>query len=239
MRLIYSWPFNLRMISNEQGADTLIWLASTTPGVDWVSGGYYSRRKPDRCRGPPPTPTWPASCGTAAPSWSPRSSEAERLGGPSGRPDRRGIRIGTGPRIQSMSIDQDAANISAEAFVQLTTFRRNGEPVATPVWIATDSDGAPIITTVDGTGKVKRLRHTPEVLLRPCSRRGVVEPGAPTVRANATIVDDRDQVARVVEAVQTKYGLEYRIFMIIERLVARRARPRVILRLDALVAQPG
>lgn len=29
----------------EQGADQLVWLASTTPGVDWASGEYYSRRR--------------------------------------------------------------------------------------------------------------------------------------------------------------------------------------------------
>jgi NAD(P)-dependent dehydrogenase (short-subunit alcohol dehydrogenase family) len=29
----------------EQGADQLVWLASSTPGVDWLSGEYYSRHK--------------------------------------------------------------------------------------------------------------------------------------------------------------------------------------------------
>ena len=29
----------------EQGADQLVWLASTTPGVDWASGEYYAKGK--------------------------------------------------------------------------------------------------------------------------------------------------------------------------------------------------
>lgn len=29
----------------EQGAEQLVWLASSTPGIDWQSGEYYSKRK--------------------------------------------------------------------------------------------------------------------------------------------------------------------------------------------------
>ncbi|EJF08112.1 SDR family NAD(P)-dependent oxidoreductase [Pontibacter sp. BAB1700] len=36
------------MISPEQGADTLIWLISTTPGKDWQDGQYYYKRRPGR-----------------------------------------------------------------------------------------------------------------------------------------------------------------------------------------------
>jgi NAD(P)-dependent dehydrogenase (short-subunit alcohol dehydrogenase family) len=33
------------LITPAEGADTLIWLATSKPGIDWVSGGYYSKRK--------------------------------------------------------------------------------------------------------------------------------------------------------------------------------------------------
>lgn len=33
------------LLSPEQGADTLVWLATTTPGVDWIPGDYYAKRK--------------------------------------------------------------------------------------------------------------------------------------------------------------------------------------------------
>lgn len=32
------------MLTNEQGADTLVWLATTKPGVDWTPGGYFDKR---------------------------------------------------------------------------------------------------------------------------------------------------------------------------------------------------
>src|SRR5690606_38415324 len=36
------------MVTPEKGADQLVWLADGTPGVDWVSGTYYEKRKPAR-----------------------------------------------------------------------------------------------------------------------------------------------------------------------------------------------
>ncbi len=132
-----------------------------------------------------------------------------------------------------MSIAAELNDIAGERFVQLTTFRRSGEPVATPVWIAVDASGVPIITTVDGSGKVKRLRHTSRVLLRPCDRRGRVADSAPTVPAEAAIIDDPSRVSALAKRFLAKYGLEYRVFMAVERVVARGQRPRVILRLTS------
>jgi len=39
-------PLRLAMRSPERGADTLVWLSTTIPGKDWVSGGYFADRKP-------------------------------------------------------------------------------------------------------------------------------------------------------------------------------------------------
>lgn len=55
--------------------------------------------------------------------------------------------------------------------------------------------------------------------------------GAPTVAARAEIIDDPDFVAAKTELVKAKYGLEFRIFMIIERIVARGPSARIMLRL--------
>ena len=39
-------PLRLAMRSPERGADTLVWLATSDPGRDWESGGYFADRKP-------------------------------------------------------------------------------------------------------------------------------------------------------------------------------------------------
>jgi NAD(P)-dependent dehydrogenase (short-subunit alcohol dehydrogenase family) len=45
VRLFTRSPARAMMSSPEQGADTLVWLATSTPGVDWESGGYYADRR--------------------------------------------------------------------------------------------------------------------------------------------------------------------------------------------------
>ena len=116
-------------------------------------------------------------------------------------------------------------DLGDERFVSLTTFRRSGEPVSTPVWVARDGD-ALVVTTPVGSGKVKRLRHTPRVELRPCGRTGKVADGAP-VRTGTARIEDRDRP----DLFRGKYGLEYRLFMGIERLGKGGRKQRVLLRI--------
>ena len=46
VRLVMNSPFRLAMRSPERGADTPVWLATSDPGRDWESGGYFADRKP-------------------------------------------------------------------------------------------------------------------------------------------------------------------------------------------------
>jgi PPOX class probable F420-dependent enzyme len=55
----------------------------------------------------------------------------------------------------------------------LTTYRRNGQGVPTPVTIQLDG-GKAYFTTRDSTGKVKRLARNPRVTLAPSTPRGQV-----------------------------------------------------------------
>jgi NAD(P)-dependent dehydrogenase (short-subunit alcohol dehydrogenase family) len=45
VRFIYKSFLNRILLSPAEGADTLVWLAASKPGVDWVSGEYYAKRK--------------------------------------------------------------------------------------------------------------------------------------------------------------------------------------------------
>jgi PPOX class probable F420-dependent enzyme len=68
------------------------------------------------------------------------------------------------------------ADLAQEEFVSLTTYRRSGDAVSVPVWIApaTDARGGLLVTTTERSAKVKRLRRDRRVQLRPCDRRGAV-----------------------------------------------------------------
>ena len=124
------------------------------------------------------------------------------------------------------------AGLADERFVSLTTYRRSGEAVSTPVWIARDG-GDLIVTTPKESGKVKRLRNDGSVQLRPCSRTGSVKDGAIAVDAHATVVDDDHSRALLTRVFGGKYRMEYRVFMFIERLGKAGAKQRVMLRISA------
>lgn len=121
-------------------------------------------------------------------------------------------------------------SLAAEPFVSLTTFRRSGEQVATPVWVARDGD-ALVVTTPAGSGKVKRLRHDPRVLLQPCGRRGALKEGSTEVAGTAAILDAERNVADLTRPFLAKYKVEYRVVMLVERIMAKGSRRRVILRI--------
>lgn len=48
IKLVYGSLAGQFMLTPAQGADTLVWLATTQPGVDWSPGEYYARRKRSR-----------------------------------------------------------------------------------------------------------------------------------------------------------------------------------------------
>jgi len=68
----------------------------------------------------------------------------------------------------------------------LTTFKRDGSPVATPVHVIVNGDRA-YFRTWDPNGKSKRLRHTARVEVTPCSLLGHTI--GPTLRACAQRLD--------------------------------------------------
>lgn len=98
------------------------------------------------------------------------------------------------------------AMIAEQRYVSLTTFRRSGAHVATPVWIAGDGDEL-VVITVDDTGKTRRLARDPRVELRPCDFRGLVLvlEGAPTYAGSARVVRDPTGVTAVKGAISAKY----------------------------------
>lgn len=129
-------------------------------------------------------------------------------------------------------------DLAGERFVSLTTFRKSGEPVSTPVWVG--GDGADlVITTPAESGKVKRLRNNPLVELTPCDRFGRVEDGAVTVQGTAEILVDRIDRTRVSRLLRGKYRLEYPLFMVLERLAKPAGADRVILRITPMTRRPA
>jgi PPOX class probable F420-dependent enzyme len=111
-------------------------------------------------------------------------------------------------------------------FVSLTTFRRSGERVSTPVWVGRDGEGLVVLTPA-GSGKVKRLRRDPRVELAPCGRFGKVDDGVEPLAGTAQVRESAADVERARATIRRTYPIESRVVLGIERLVERlRGRPR-------------
>lgn len=87
-----------------------------------------------------------------------------------------------------------AAALRRGKYVSVTTFRRDGTPVPTPVWYAL-GEGELVFWTGAASGKVKRLRNNPRVVIAPCNARGRVTPGAPALETTARVLDDTGKAA--------------------------------------------
>jgi hypothetical protein len=88
----------------------------------------------------------------------------------------------------------------------LTTFRKSGVPVSTPVWNVPLVDGRIGMWTGAGTGKWKRLRRNPAVTVQACSARGRAKPGAPVYSGTASILPEGPEADAIRAQIRARYG---------------------------------
>ncbi|NJC15308.1 hypothetical protein F4558_005134 [Micromonospora profundi] len=103
--------------------------------------------------------------------------------------------------------------LAAEKYILLTTFRKDGRAVPTPVWAVRDGDTLAVWTRAD-SGKVKRIRRNGEVTVAPCDVRG--RPHGADVPAHATI--DGGDIGRIRDLLKHKYRLLGRLSLLGSRL---------------------
>jgi uncharacterized protein len=87
-------------------------------------------------------------------------------------------------------------DIGRSRYVSLVTYRRDGTPVATPVWHVVSGDELLIVSEADAW-KVKRIRHDNRARVTVCDIRGRTVPGAPHAEGTARLLDPAEtQAAR-------------------------------------------
>ncbi len=121
-----------------------------------------------------------------------------------------------------MSTGTNSTTLAKEPFISVTTFKRDGTAVATPVWCVGEN-GTLLVYTEANSGKVKRIRHNAHVTVAPCSARG--EPRGPAVEADATVIAGSEEVAALLSR---KYGWMWRGYnlgMAAVRWLRRQAQP--------------
>lgn len=92
----------------------------------------------------------------------------------------------------------------------LTTFRRDGTSVATPVWVTRYDNQSVAFWTSSGSGKAKRLAHTQRVTVQPSDARGRVKPGTEPVEATARVVSG-EELEEIRKRVIAKYGFQTKL----------------------------
>jgi PPOX class probable F420-dependent enzyme len=102
-------------------------------------------------------------------------------------------------------------------YLSLTTFKKDGSAVATPVWVARDGDELVVITDAT-SGKAKRIRNNSSVRLAPCDMRGQVT--GSSVDGSAQLTDSTGTKS-VAAQVKRKYGLAFSAIGWMEKLRRR------------------
>jgi PPOX class probable F420-dependent enzyme len=111
-----------------------------------------------------------------------------------------------------------ASDLANERYINLETFKKDGNGVKTPVWAA-ELDGKLVVVT-DGTSfKVRRIRNNPKIRVAPCDARGNVR-GA-WIDGEARILEDPAHAARAQQALQKKYGWQVWILDVVSRIAGR------------------
>jgi PPOX class probable F420-dependent enzyme len=100
-------------------------------------------------------------------------------------------------------------HLRGHKYALLTTFKRSGEPIPTPVWFGVGEDGNVYFRSEAKVGKVKRIRNDPHVRLGPCNLRG--KPLGPTAEGRARVLPPKEE-DRAEAAIQGNYGLGRRLY---------------------------
>jgi len=89
-----------------------------------------------------------------------------------------------------------------QQYLNLETYRKDGQPVRTPVWFVEDN-GALYLHTVKNAGKVKRIRRMARVRVVPCDMLGAVT--GEWIDGEARVLDEAG-MTRVNQLLDQKYG---------------------------------
>lgn len=102
--------------------------------------------------------------------------------------------------------------LKGQNFISLTTFRKSGEAVPTPVWFARDGDKLYVYTSAD-SGKVKRIRNNGSVEIAPCTSQGKLKGDKFPAQARLLPPSDHKYADGVLNR---KYGLQKRIISLFQ-----------------------
>jgi PPOX class probable F420-dependent enzyme len=121
-------------------------------------------------------------------------------------------------------------------YLSLTTRRRDGSLVSTPVWVVSDDGRRLLVWTGATTWKAKRMRRDPNVLVAACGMRG--RERGPRLEGTARFLGD-DGAGLVVPLLRRKYGWQRRLLELQARLFGGRADAAPQAYIEIVVSPPA
>ena len=100
-------------------------------------------------------------------------------------------------------------HVRGHKYCLIVTFKRDGEPVPTPVWFGLDDECRLYFRTGAEVAKVRRIRNNPRVLVTPCTVRG--KPRGPSVEGTARVLPE-EEYDHAEAAIKLNYGLGRRLY---------------------------
>jgi PPOX class probable F420-dependent enzyme len=126
--------------------------------------------------------------------------------------------------------------LAQERYISLTTFRKDGTPVSTPVWVAGE-EGELLVWTAADSWKVKRIKRDNHVRIAPCTARG--KPRGEALDGMAQILQDSTHVE---ELERKKYGWRMTVIAALTRFgrfVKREPAPESVMLKIVPSPEPG
>ncbi|OON81711.1 PPOX class F420-dependent oxidoreductase [Streptomyces tsukubensis] len=115
--------------------------------------------------------------------------------------------------------------LGSAKYVNITTYRKDGSAVATPVWVAPDGEKL-IVWTRDDSWKVKRIKRDPRVEVAACDARGRVKEGAARAHGAAEVLP-KSELTRARKLLSRKYTWQFWLLDTPATLFRRGKRPHV------------
>ncbi|HVP22057.1 MAG TPA: PPOX class F420-dependent oxidoreductase [Anaerolineaceae bacterium] len=106
-----------------------------------------------------------------------------------------------------------------EQYLNLETFRKNGEGVKTPVWFV-EAGNTLFVRTVAGSGKVKRIRNHPLVHIAPCKMDGALL--GDWMEASAREISGGEIEGQIDRLLSKKFGLMKTLFGLVMSVQGRK-----------------
>jgi len=107
--------------------------------------------------------------------------------------------------------------LADEKYIRVTTFKRDGTAVSTPTWVVALDGGRIGFYTSSTSGKAKRLKNNPAVVVQPSDSRGRAKPDTEPVNGTAIVVTGAERDA-VYELVVAKYGFMTKLTRVLAKI---------------------